>query len=156
MSWSFSGIYWDKLSRQKLEQIRVLRDLKKRIEKETGKALPCAADEKLPPLAVRKRPLGGKIGKLRLNVSNHDTIFMWNVSPSTTNRQLQDHVAELGGDVRAVRTSLKPGDTVQTAWVMLKEGSDIGKIIEALDQSSLDGVTVRAKEDEPTRRAQRY
>lgn len=143
------GIYWDKLSRQKLEQIRVLRDLKKRIEKETGKALPCAPDEQLPPTAVRKRPPRG-IGKIRLNaIASSNTIFMWNVGPSTTKRQLQDHVAQFGGDVQTVRTSLKPGNNMQMAWVILKEDADIEKIIDGLDQSSLDGVIVRAKVDEP-------
>lgn len=49
------GIYWEKLSPEKLGQIRVLRDLKKRIERETGQALPCGPSEKLPPTAQRRR-----------------------------------------------------------------------------------------------------
>ncbi|XP_058084286.1 5-formyltetrahydrofolate cyclo-ligase-like protein COG0212 isoform X2 [Magnolia sinica] len=49
-----SGIYWEKLSPEKLGQIRVLRELKSRIEKETGQLLPCGPSEKLPPLAQRK------------------------------------------------------------------------------------------------------
>lgn len=35
-----AGILWDKLSPQKLAQIRVLRDLKLHIEQETGQELP--------------------------------------------------------------------------------------------------------------------
>lgn len=35
-----SGILWHKLSPQKLGQIRVLRELKQRIEQETGETLP--------------------------------------------------------------------------------------------------------------------
>ncbi|CAN0892239.1 5-formyltetrahydrofolate cyclo-ligase-like protein COG0212 [Linum grandiflorum] len=50
-----SGIYWDKLSPEKLGQIRILRDLKSRIEKETGQKLPTGPSEKLPPTAQRKR-----------------------------------------------------------------------------------------------------
>lgn len=38
-----SGILWDKLSPQKLGQIRVLRELKGRIETETGQTLPTGA-----------------------------------------------------------------------------------------------------------------
>jgi hypothetical protein len=38
-----SGILWDKLSPQKLGQIRVLRELKSRIEAETGQTLPTGA-----------------------------------------------------------------------------------------------------------------
>lgn len=38
---------------------------------------------------------------------------------------------------------------MQMAWVILKEDADIEKIIDGLDQSSLDGVIVRAKVDEP-------
>ncbi|XP_073013849.1 5-formyltetrahydrofolate cyclo-ligase-like protein COG0212 [Typha latifolia] len=49
------GIYWEKLSPEKLGQIRILRELKRRIEKETGKMLPCGPSEKLPPTARRGR-----------------------------------------------------------------------------------------------------
>lgn len=50
------GIYWDLLSPQKLAQVRVLRELKARIEAERGpdqEPLPSGPDEELPPLAVR-------------------------------------------------------------------------------------------------------
>ncbi|XP_057758516.1 5-formyltetrahydrofolate cyclo-ligase-like protein COG0212 isoform X1 [Arachis stenosperma] len=47
------GIYWDKLSPEKLGQIRILRELKKRIERETGQKLPTGPSEKLPPTARR-------------------------------------------------------------------------------------------------------
>ncbi|EOA35373.1 hypothetical protein CARUB_v10020565mg [Capsella rubella] len=49
------GIYWDKLSPEKLQQIRILRELKKRLEKKTGRKLPTGPSEKLPPTAERKR-----------------------------------------------------------------------------------------------------
>ncbi|CAL4896745.1 unnamed protein product [Urochloa decumbens] len=49
------GIYWEKLSPEKLGQIRILRELKKRIEQETGTVLPCGPSEKLPPTAQRTR-----------------------------------------------------------------------------------------------------
>ncbi|CAA7013507.1 unnamed protein product [Microthlaspi erraticum] len=49
------GIYWDKLSPEKLQQIRILRELKKRLEKKTGVKLPTGPSEKLPPTAERKR-----------------------------------------------------------------------------------------------------
>eukprot|EP01018_Ginkgo_biloba_P018575 Gb_16825 [translate_table: standard] len=48
------GIYWDRLSPEKLGQIRILRELKKRIEQETGQPLPCGPSEKLPPTAERR------------------------------------------------------------------------------------------------------
>lgn len=51
----FAGIYWDKLSPEKLQQIRILRELKKRLEKKTGVKLPTGPSEKLPPTAERKR-----------------------------------------------------------------------------------------------------
>ncbi|MBA0850020.1 hypothetical protein Goshw_024259 [Gossypium schwendimanii] len=51
------GIYWDKLSPEKLGQIRILRELKSRIEQETGQKLPCGPSEKLPPTAQRRRRL---------------------------------------------------------------------------------------------------
>ncbi|XP_078154688.1 nagB/RpiA/CoA transferase-like superfamily protein isoform X2 [Carex rostrata] len=49
------GIYWEKLSPEKLGQIRILRELKRRIEKETSTKLPCGPSEKLPPTAKRGR-----------------------------------------------------------------------------------------------------
>ncbi|KAI3464685.1 hypothetical protein Pfo_021348 [Paulownia fortunei] len=49
------GIYWDKLSPEKLGQIRILRELKSKIERESGQKLPCGPSEKLPPTAQRKR-----------------------------------------------------------------------------------------------------
>ncbi|KAJ0256533.1 5-formyltetrahydrofolate cyclo-ligase-like protein COG0212 [Hirschfeldia incana] len=49
------GIYWDKLSPEKLQQIKILRELKRRLEKETGCKLPTGPSEKLPPTADRKR-----------------------------------------------------------------------------------------------------
>ncbi|RCV36077.1 hypothetical protein SETIT_7G290800v2 [Setaria italica] len=42
------GIYWEKLSPEKLGQIRVLRELKARIEQEMGTKLPCGPPVKLP------------------------------------------------------------------------------------------------------------
>ncbi|XP_057795433.1 5-formyltetrahydrofolate cyclo-ligase-like protein COG0212 [Salvia miltiorrhiza] len=49
------GIYWDKLSPEKLGQIKILRELKSKIERETGEKLPTGPSEKLPPTAPRKR-----------------------------------------------------------------------------------------------------
>nr|XP_016465343.1 PREDICTED: 5-formyltetrahydrofolate cyclo-ligase-like protein COG0212 isoform X2 [Nicotiana tabacum] len=50
-----SGIYWEKLSPEKLSQIRILRQLKSKIEQETGQKLPTGPSEKLPPTAQRRR-----------------------------------------------------------------------------------------------------
>ncbi|XP_022993524.1 5-formyltetrahydrofolate cyclo-ligase-like protein COG0212 isoform X2 [Cucurbita maxima] len=52
------GIYWEMLSPEKLSQVRVLRELKRRIERETGKPLPCGPSEKLPPTAQRSSKPG--------------------------------------------------------------------------------------------------
>nr|XP_043637317.1 5-formyltetrahydrofolate cyclo-ligase-like protein COG0212 [Erigeron canadensis] len=49
------GIYWDKLSPEKLGQIKVLRELKAKIERESGRRLPSGPSEKLPPTAKRGR-----------------------------------------------------------------------------------------------------
>lgn len=49
------GIYWDKLSPEKLGQIRILRELKSKIERESGQKLPRGPSEKLPPTARRRR-----------------------------------------------------------------------------------------------------
>lgn len=49
-----SGIFWELLSPQKLAQIRVLRQLKRDIERQRGVTLPSGPDEVLPPVASRK------------------------------------------------------------------------------------------------------
>ncbi|KDP36591.1 hypothetical protein JCGZ_08358 [Jatropha curcas] len=49
------GIYWEKLSPEKLGQIRILRELKRRIEREIVQKLPSGPSEKLPPTARRKK-----------------------------------------------------------------------------------------------------
>ncbi|KAL0363967.1 UNVERIFIED_CONTAM: 5-formyltetrahydrofolate cyclo-ligase-like protein [Sesamum angustifolium] len=49
------GIYWDKLSPEKLGQIRILRELKSKLERDSGQKLPCGPSEKLPPTAQRRR-----------------------------------------------------------------------------------------------------
>lgn len=61
-----SGVFWELLSPQKLAQIRVLQELKRRIEKEIGQTLPSGPDEVLPPLAERKNRGGrGRGGRGR-------------------------------------------------------------------------------------------
>ncbi|KAL8196769.1 hypothetical protein R6Q57_024532 [Mikania cordata] len=49
------GIYWDKLSPEKLGQIKILRQLKAKIERETGQILPTGPSEKLPPTSQRRK-----------------------------------------------------------------------------------------------------
>eukprot|EP01025_Chloroclados_australasicus_P027481 TRINITY_DN2724_c1_g1_i1.p1 TRINITY_DN2724_c1_g1~~TRINITY_DN2724_c1_g1_i1.p1 ORF type:complete len:385 (-),score=41.10 TRINITY_DN2724_c1_g1_i1:488-1642(-) len=54
------GILWDKLSPQKLGQIRILQQLKRKIEEETGVKLPSGPDEELPPTASRQNQGRGR------------------------------------------------------------------------------------------------
>jgi 5-formyltetrahydrofolate cyclo-ligase len=49
-----SGVFWELLSPQKLAQIRVLQQLKQKLEQDRGVKLPSGPDEVLPPLAERK------------------------------------------------------------------------------------------------------
>ncbi|KAL6642315.1 hypothetical protein ACP70R_020496 [Stipagrostis hirtigluma subsp. patula] len=51
---SLKGIFWEKLSPEKLGQIRILRELKGRIEQETKVTLPCLPSEKLPTEATKE------------------------------------------------------------------------------------------------------
>lgn len=55
-----SGVFWELLSPQKLGQIRVLQQLKRRLEEESGVALPSGPDETLPPTAERGQRGRGK------------------------------------------------------------------------------------------------
>ncbi|CAE8733749.1 unnamed protein product, partial [Polarella glacialis] len=57
-----TGIYWELLSKEKFDQIKVLQNLKKDIEKKTGQMIEIGTEvEALPPLA--KRGQGGKGGR---------------------------------------------------------------------------------------------
>jgi len=55
-----SGVYWNLLSPQKLSQIRVLQELKRRTEEELGETLPSGPDEVLPPTASRGQQNRGR------------------------------------------------------------------------------------------------
>eukprot|EP00271_Cylindrocystis_brebissonii_P004276 TRINITY_DN15915_c0_g1_i1.p1 TRINITY_DN15915_c0_g1~~TRINITY_DN15915_c0_g1_i1.p1 ORF type:complete len:897 (+),score=151.62 TRINITY_DN15915_c0_g1_i1:192-2882(+) len=48
-----TGIYWDKLSPEKLAQVRILQKLKAHIEATTGETLPSGPSAPLPPTAAR-------------------------------------------------------------------------------------------------------
>lgn len=59
-----TGIYWDLLSPEKLEQVRVLRTMKQEIEKKTGTKLDVGTEEEaLPPLAKRGKVNGPRRGR---------------------------------------------------------------------------------------------
>mmetsp|Transcript_68690 Transcript_68690/g.212448 ORF Transcript_68690/g.212448 Transcript_68690/m.212448 type:complete len:379 (-) Transcript_68690:193-1329(-) len=55
------GIYWEKLSPQKLASIKILQQLKAKLERELGQELPSGPSEVLPPTALRGG-MGGKAG----------------------------------------------------------------------------------------------
>jgi 5-formyltetrahydrofolate cyclo-ligase len=63
------GIFWDLLSPQKLAQIRVLRQLKEEIEKQTGQSLPSGPDEVLPPVAQQQQQRSASHNKNNNNTS---------------------------------------------------------------------------------------
>ena len=58
-------VYWELLSPQKLAQIRVLQQLKRRLEDERGEKLPQGPDETLPPTAARRGRGRGRGGGSR-------------------------------------------------------------------------------------------
>lgn len=74
-----TGIYWDKLSPQKLASIKVLQTLKRKIEMETGKLLPEGPSEVLPPTAARhgkgkEKGKGKGKGKSKLERKDSETV----------------------------------------------------------------------------------
>lgn len=126
----------------------MLRDLKKRLELETGHTLPSGPKEALPALAARKRPQKST-SKTRVNAStSQQTIFMWNISLSATWRDLQEHLEQLGASVSKVNLFRKSEGSLQMARILLKEGTDVSLLVEAVDKTSLHGAVVRAKVDE--------
>lgn len=58
-----TGIYWDKLSPQKLGSIKILQMLKAKLEAELGHQLPSGPEEVLPPTAARTGKASGKGAK---------------------------------------------------------------------------------------------
>lgn len=150
------GIYWELLSPEKLGQIRVLQDLKKKVEKDTGQTLPTGPSEKLPPTAERRkgRQSTGKPNEVRgsqstgkPNVVRVRRIFVWNLDINTTWRALKDHIANAGGEVVRVNILRKQPTSRPMARILLKEGTDIESLIKALDGSTIGKVTMNAKVD---------
>ncbi|CAK9857110.1 unnamed protein product [Sphagnum jensenii] len=139
------GIYWDKLSPQKLEQIRILRDLKKRIEKETGKLLPSGPSENLPPMAARNTSKKSRVAPTNSTSQSHQKLFMWNIGPMTNWRDVQAHITGLTGSVPKVSLFRTSGSTRQSARITFREHLDLVKLIDSIDKSVLHGATVRAK-----------
>ena len=89
------GVHWDLLSQQKLNQIKVLRDLKQDIEQKEGTKLPSGPDETLPPTASRgnNRKGGGRGGNgkdgggRRPNKKNNDTNLTNKGNRNNTNKK---------------------------------------------------------------------
>eukprot|EP00250_Pteridium_aquilinum_P011529 c20129_g1_i1 orf=47-1420(+) len=134
------GIYWDLLSPEKLSQIRVLQDLKKQIEAETGQKLPVGPSEELPPTAERRQTTE--------KPSKDAHIFVWNLNRSTAWNELKDHISHLGAEVVKVSVIRKEPLSKPTARILLKEGTDVETLVKALDGSQLGKATLRAKVDD--------
>jgi 5-formyltetrahydrofolate cyclo-ligase len=77
------GIYWDKLSPQKLASIRILQVLKKKLEEELGQELPSGPSEVLPPTAIRAGK-GSKSGKGKGRGSSSSNASSSGYTPSST------------------------------------------------------------------------
>jgi hypothetical protein len=128
-----------------------LRELKKKIEKETGTKLPSGPSEKLPPTVERrtKRPPVKK-QETGEGSSNGDCVFVWNLDVSTSWKELKDHATKAGADVLKVNVIRKQGSSRPMAQVFLNKGAvDVDGIVKALDRSRLGPATIRAKISEP-------
>ncbi|KAI5068038.1 hypothetical protein GOP47_0016383 [Adiantum capillus-veneris] len=133
------GIYWDLLSPEKLSKISVLQELKKQIELETGQELPVGPSEVLPPPAERK--------KAPEKTSKDARIFVWNLNRSTQWTDLRDHIASMGAEALKVNVIRKEPKSKPVARILLKEGTDVESLVEALDGSQLGMGMIRAQKD---------
>lgn len=151
-----AGILWEKLSPQKLAQIRILRELKARIEKETGQTLPTGPDEVLPPLAERNK-MGPSPRPERKNsrtlppggdpvpVKESPTVFLSNCDYHVSSAQIQDWIEDvIGLDTVKKITMLQKGHRGRVTFtgcaVVDLESVEAAKLaIERLDGSEFEG-----------------
>lgn len=133
------GIYWDLLSPEKLGKIRVLQELKKQIELKTGQKLPVGPSEVLPPTPQRTPPE---------KTSKDARIFVWNMQRSTQWTDLRDHITNMGAEVLKVSVIRKEPKSKPIARILLKEGTDVERLVEALDGSQLGATMIRAQIDD--------
>lgn len=136
------GIYWDLLSPEKLQQVQVLQDLKRQIERKTGQLLPVGPSEELPPIAERSQTTEGSSKK------KEPRIFVWNLNRSTPWTELRDHISSFGAEVLKVSLIRKEPLSKPNARVLLKEGTDVVGLVQALNGSQLGTATLGAKIDE--------
>ncbi|GBG91790.1 hypothetical protein CBR_g53679 [Chara braunii] len=164
-----TGIYWDKLSPEKLGQIRILQELKRRIEEETGEKLPSGPSEKLPPTAQRSRGGGGGATNPNPRYENGPvardgrrggengglsgrmphTAFVWNLDFRTSKRALADHLMTSGVPFSRVDILRTNGQSRGMAKVDLRSKEDMDKLIEKMDRTVLSDRVIRLKVDEP-------
>ncbi|KAJ7528353.1 hypothetical protein O6H91_16G095500 [Diphasiastrum complanatum] len=142
------GIYWDKLSPQKLSQIKVLQELKKQIEKETGEEICIGADEPLPPLPERKvlKPYAENSG------TTNPGLVIWSFDELVTPEELHAHLDKLG--ITAVKIDVFPesGPIPAMARVYLPGGEDINKLISLIDKTEIRGRNICCQIDKASER----
>lgn len=136
-----AGIYWDKLSPEKLKQIKVLRDLKKQIEEETGEQLPTGPSETLPPVAER-RTKNSPAGPV-----DPEKLLIWNIGDKVTWIDIRRQIEKRGGEVAGVTMFRQRGETdKQAARVILKKGTlSSDKVVESIRNFYFKGSVLKAK-----------
>ena len=100
-----TGIYWHLLSADKLSQIRVLGELKSRIEKEQGEALPIGIQEVLPPTAQRAHVANRRNGARKKRdacISHtqcpfHEVVLCMRRAPKQLHRRSLKHDVKIQG-----------------------------------------------------------
>ncbi|XP_024521970.1 5-formyltetrahydrofolate cyclo-ligase-like protein COG0212 [Selaginella moellendorffii] len=125
------GIFWESLQPEKLSRIHALQMLKKSLQKEMR--LPMA-----PSLSLAKLK--------RSSIIDEPCIFLSELCPSVTERQLQRHLEDLG--VRARKVLVFKASRKIVARAMVDE-EKIDAYVKAINASTrqLDGWSIRARRD---------
>eukprot|EP00899_Mesostigma_viride_P012520 jgi/Mesvir1/21269/Mv21670-RA.1 len=154
------GVFWDLLSPEKLAQIRILRELKSKIERETGTKLPEGPSEQLPPRASRtgEKPPRRAVGKM-LPLKALDApdgqkkmvsscVFVWNLPFDLKMTNLAKHVKERAGVERLNGIDMLPrqgGRFGGMARIYFTSAEEAEVALGKLQNSSIKGRPLQAK-----------
>ncbi|KAJ7519615.1 hypothetical protein O6H91_20G046300 [Diphasiastrum complanatum] len=151
------GMHWDKISPQRLSQIRILQELKYRVERETGEQLPVGPDEPMPLLPDRRvfDPFSRS-----LTTARSKGLIIWSFDEFLTEEELLQHLDSVG--VIPVRVEVFPekGPVPAMARAYLAGGEDLQRVVSLIDRSEIRGQSIRCQPDKasepPTPKRRRH
>ncbi|KAJ7525060.1 hypothetical protein O6H91_17G034500 [Diphasiastrum complanatum] len=143
------GIFWEMLSPEKFVQFRILQELRRRIEQDTGQRLMVGGGER-PSLIPERSIFPQPSPALRPNSVQpfpKQGLFIWCFDDLVTPEELKTHLDKLGISVVKVDVFPKKGPVPAMARALLPGGEDIDRLVAIVDKSDLRGQLIRCQVD---------